>query len=82
MLEEPLVTLGKKGAFYRSPRKRAVAENLPRRLRGHSGVSPDRATEPHHRFDKKTKFQTGDSGLGPETPAYRKIAETAKRKLQ
>ena len=50
----------------------------PGSFRGVSG----RATEPHHPFDKKTKFQTGDSGLGLETPAYRKTTKTAKRKLQ
>ena len=85
--------LGKKGAFYRSPRKRAVAGNLPRRLRsaqagdscptGDSGVISgclQTGQQSSTTLSTKKKFQTGDSGLGPETPAYRKTAETAKRK--
>ena len=92
--ENVLGSLGKKGALYRSPRERAVAGKLTpetpvcpgRRLRpkpetpgSFRGVS-GRATERRHPFDENPKFQTGDSGLGPETPAY--TAKTAKRKSQ
>ena len=54
----------------------------PRRLRGHSGDTPDPYTASAVRWDEKRNAQTGDSGLGPETPAWKNSAATPTRKRQ
>ena len=89
MCWKKLLTLwGRRGPFIGLYEKEPLQETYPedsglnQRFRGHSGVSPAGQQSRATRSTKKQKFQTGDSGLGPETPAYRKTAKTAKRKLQ
>ena len=73
------LTLGKKGAFYRPPRKRAVAAHLPQSLRprgaGVSGLGAEICKSPARiRFDSGLgicEFHQKYRGKGPESSAWR-----------